>query len=618
MHRKVSGVSFSLLVFLVWAVLFVAWPGYTLHTVDNVRDFRVAMDIASGAVWPAASQPFAGRWQLPPLYFHLLALPLRIWPNEYAVFLFSGVFAAAAIATLAASLRRAVGTTAAAIYAAFAAPAHAAVVFPGVSNPALAFAFVTLMLAAWFHLRTRPAVATPALLVTGWCAVLMHPSALALVAPTIIASGFVASASWRRKPSWIAVLLLAIVSVGWVSQHGVLAPEIRPEESVIGNDWVAVFSRLSSASHWATLWATPWLHVLALEDLNASVGRILVYAAAAAMAAGALLACFAFGSSLAPECRPLRLVAATSALVATAFLATWGFWYLDSLWPVFAVLAAVGWSRLRMLGGPSGYGLAMLAALAAISLPVMVKSIAVRTERYSVGVRGMFFPAMDRTGVLKIPLASALIRYRAFVANRGGCDSSRFVGIDEFWLRDLTLRFAIADCKAAAAAPGLPSRFLVNTGAVADASSAQQSFSDIRLTALPLADVSVDGASSGEILSWAPGLRYSYYEPATLRPGVEIRARIRASPAQEAAVDRSGIDTHLFVAFRCLAAGAANIEAALASQTPLSLNRERTLSPFYYAEFLTPVDSAGDAVITIKSALSCDVAAWADQATTRR
>ncbi len=605
-----AAVFVALPIFLFWATLYLSWPGYTLHTVDNVRDYRVALDIASGADWPLASQPFAGRWQLPPLYFHLLALPLRIWPHEQMVFLFSGLFAAGAIATLAASMARREGWGAAAVYGALAAPPHSAVVFPGVSNSALAFSFVTLMLAAWFQLRTRPAVAMPIMLVMAWCAVLMHPSAVVIVVPACIAAGVLARTAWRQRATWAAALLLAVATVGWVSLHGIVAPEAvtgAPDSF----DSAAAIARLFSASHWAALWGTPWTHMLELRDLRAMLSPAPILAGAGALVIGLALAVI-YGSTQAHrELRLLLLATAASALFATAILSAWGFWYLDSLWPAFAALSACGWSRLANQFRIAGYALAVPAMVAAISLPLLIKETAVRTERYNVGLRGMFLPVDNsHTEAINIPLASALIRYRTFVAHDGGCASSRFVGLDELWLRDLTLRFTIADCARSPVGQPHDPRYLVTTGEPADSIAVQRQFGDVKLLALPSARIAVNGAQVGETQSWSPGRRYSYYEPASLAPGAEIRVEQTLHSTQPPGASAAATRPHLFVVFRCLDAQRSDIEAALESRTPLALNRQRELAQFRYFEFMAPLNEAGNASIATKTALKCDISAW--------
>ncbi len=605
-----------------WAALLLAGLGTTLHTVDNIRDYQVALTIARGEASTWVSQPFAGWLQLPALYFQWLALPLRWAAHELAVFAFVGVCALASVGALAAAVRERFGALAACGYLAFAFPVHAVIIFPGVSNPALAFAGVNFFLAAWLAIERHPGWAPAAMLASAAVAVTMHPSAFAFTGPALAAAVLLQQPVRKSKAFWATGLGLSVLLALWAQAHGFHAPEAASAGRSLGLD--SLLGRLASPSQWVALWSTPWTHLRALPDLVGLVGKPVITGVAmlsSVCAAVGVVVLWRLGHRFAWA---FLLAVGGMLVVSTALLDAWGFWYLDALWPPFALLSGLG-AAGAIRGAARGRWLAIgTLSMLALALPTALKRIVMSTEQYRVETRGFFLPGAHSATRIDIPIASALFWYRDFVAGPGGCDSRRFVGLDEAWLRDLTLRLAFSACPRFGAAASdeavaLPRFSVTDSGSAQWPStrSAVMTFAGYRVDELPRAVVTVTPPGrTNEVLSWRQGARYSYYLPAGLVAGTRIEALPDPDARNPRPAERS--DTRfLMLLFRCTETASADLERALsspsASATSFALRAERALPPLSYSLFSAPISGAPSSVITLAEALpGCDLSAWVD------
>lgn len=605
-----------------WAALLLLGLGTTLHTVDNIRDYRVALAIARGEASTWVSQPFAGWLQLPALYFHVLALPLRWVAHETAVFAFVGVCALLSVSALAAAIRQRFGGLAACSYLAFALPVHAVIIFPGVSNPALAFAGANLFLAAWLAIERHPGWAPTAMLVSAAVAVTMHPSAFAFAGPALAAAVVLQRPVRRSKAFWAAGLSLAVLLLVWAQAHGFRAPEAASSGRSLGLE--SVIGRLASPSQWFALWSTPWAHLHALPDLVGLVGKPVITGVAVL---SSLCAVAGVGVLLRQRDRfawAFLFSIGGMLVVSTALLDAWGFWYLDALWPPFALLAGLGGAR-TIQAVAKGHWLALpVLLMLTLTLPTALKWVVMTEEQYRVETRGFFLPRAHSAARIDIPVASALFRYRDFVASSGGCDSRRFVGLDEAWLRDLTLRLAFSGCaRSSAAASGADvahPRFTVREVASAQQPSARaalMTFAGYRVDELPRARVVITPpGGTNEILSWRQGARYSYYLPAGLVAGTRIEVLPDTEARMARSVDPSSTPI-LMLLFRCTDTALADLERALslasASATPFAFRAKRALPPISYSLISAPIRQSPGTFVTLAQALpGCDLSAWVE------
>ena len=600
----------------LWAALLFSDLGGTLHTVDNIRDFRVASAIASGEAAPLVSQPFAGRWQLPPIYFYAIALPLRVAGTETSIFIFTAFVALAAVALLATVLRRRFGSATAVGYLAVALPAHGVVIFPGVSNSALAFALVSVFLAAWLG-SPRVARAGPLIMMaSGFAAVATHPSAFAIVGPALLLA-LVFQPSVRNQPSaWIGAGVLGGGLGLWLFLHGLAAPEAQAAELDGASLVDAIIGRLFSLDHWIALWSTPWTHLRALPDLASGAFAGIITAAQAimllAMVAGGV---FAWRS---PD-RDVRLLLISVLLMtvtATAAVSAWGFWYLDALWPPAAVLAGFGACGLwrRLASGPHIPRVLLGATAAACLLApaVALKLLVAGSVQYRVFAHGLFLPPGNQATLLEIPLARELLRYRSFVAASGGCQSWRFTGIEEWWLRDLTLRLTVHGCPRSTQPPPAvaPVRYRLERALEPPAEAGGDLvFGGFRLRPLPDATVRIGDSETGEVYGWRQGARYSYYLPEGLARGLPIDARIDSARTATPAVAAPG----LMLLFRCLETDPATLARALDGHGGGKLVAERMLGPIAFRQYRLPLADEASARVALAEALpQCDLAAWVE------
>ncbi len=624
-HGRASDVPVTLWMGVMvgaWAALLFVGLGTTLHTVDNIRDYQAALAIARGEASTWVSQPFAGWLQLPALYFHALALPLRWVAHELAAFAFVGVCALASVGALAAAVRQRFGALAACGYLALALPVHGVIIFPGVSNPALAFAGVNCFLAAWLAIERHPGWAPVAMLASAAVAVTMHPSAFAFVAPALAAAVVLQQPIRRSKPFWATGFGLVVVFALWANTHGFFAPEAASAGRSLGVD--GLIGRLASPSHWFALWSTPWAHLHALPDLVGLVGKPMITGVAMLSSVCAAVGMVVLWQQRDRFARAFLLAVGGMLVLSTALLDSWGFWYLDALWPPFAVLAGLGGAKsIQTVHKGRALATAVLLTLP-LSLPAALKWAVMNTEQYRVETQGFFLPGAHSATQIDIPVASALFRYRDFVAGPGGCDSRRFVGLDEAWLRDLTLRLAFLECpRLGAAASGETAahpRFVVREVASTQPPSTRApvlTFAGHRVDELPPAVVTVTPpGGTNEILSWRQGARYSYYLPAGVVAGTRIEVLPDPDAGNTSPAERSGA-RFLMLLFRCTEPPVADLARLLSSTsgfaTTFALRAERSLPPISYRLLSATLDRSLVAGVSLAAALpGCDLSAWVE------
>lgn len=609
-HRRWDIITGGLL--LLWGVLLLGALGNTLHTVDNVRDFRVALNIANGISFPIASQPFAEQWQLPPAFFYTIALPLVLWKSEYAVFAFVALLVLGSVVALTSALRARYGRVVAACYVAFSIPAHGAVVFHGISNSALSFAAINGMLAALLGTKLAGGRHIARALLLAVLAVCMHPSAFVVVVP-------VCAASMRSHPRlWVRTLVSWPILFGsfalaiWVLRVGIRAPETPALPTVDGATVAAILGNVVDPLHWFHVWLTPWLHVAALLDISAWLRN-------SAMAFGVVFLCMAVGGMRIVwahgerEDRALIIAACCTLLGAALWLRQWGFWYLDALWPMLAVMASVGaGGAIRRFS--IARSRAMVAAFlvgGAFAVPCGVWITIFHTERYAVSTGGLFFPTPTSQDMpLHIPVATGFFRLRGFFVSALQCSPAALVGLDALWLDDLTLRALRDPCSLARDGPLhreiTPKRYWLredrdDRGMRRDYGDMPAiRFSGYSVWALPAIDVRVNGAAPPPLFSDQAGSRYSHF--ATGR--VAANTTISVGPTANAS-------SALHVAFRCLGEDARRIEDKLDVRGDMRQLGSRTLPPFTYAEFRVDGGAAVSPALRLRSSLPCDLSVWA-------
>jgi hypothetical protein len=599
--------AFALLLFLAWGWMLLSALGTTLHSVDNVRDFRVALGIATGEAFPTVSQPFAASKQLPPLFFYTIALPLVLWPTEFAVFAFTAVAVLLSVGFLALAVQRCFGALATITYLALALPPHGAVVFQGVSNPALAFVCINVLLASYLWSQSARTALLMGVVLAAWAAPQMHPSAFFIAAFVFVASLIAGGRAWLRPAPAILLSLLALVTLLWVMRYGLVAPEAQSlGPSGNSSPITAAALRVLSVEHWGALWSTPWVHLQAIAGLPQWISS------AAKIASWVVFASAIFGmwQLVRRGDRALRALAIAlfaNLICVTASLESWGFWYLDASWPMIALCAAIGSARaFRAIWAQRVLWPLTVVALA---LPCALFLVTKARGEYAIAAHGLFLPSPLREETLPVPTARTLIDLRAIVGERAGCDPARVVGIDEAFLRDMTLRTLFLDgCHVRPAVLAqsttdgeriLIRRIESTLPIPGEAEALIASVGPYRVYSLRREAVSVHGRESGALWGSAQGARYGFFAVLGLPKAAIIESRANAGAS-------------LYVGFRCSALNTQTLLAQIDSASKVEVMGERSLPPFTYTELrLTNATDQTDVLrLTARSDLPCDASAW--------
>ena len=201
----------TVLLLLLLVALHVALFGFATLVTDSGRDLANAWAIGHGGPYPAYGPSLFGHWKLGPVWFWILALPLRLSGSIVATAVFVGVLAAAKIPLAYALGRRLVDARLGLIAAAL-------IALPGwdsVGTLVIAHTSVvesTMLATFWLALvawqERRPALVLAASLMLA-LALHAHPTAL-LAAPAV------ALALWRtilapRRWAWLAACAAAFV-----------------------------------------------------------------------------------------------------------------------------------------------------------------------------------------------------------------------------------------------------------------------------------------------------------------------------------------------------------------------------------------------------------------------
>ena len=444
-----------------YALFFFVFTDATTHTVDGVRDFEVARSIARGEFFPTVSQPFAGRYQTPPAYFYLIAIPIMLGGDEHAVMLLIAALSFASVLLLRWQLAQSFGRTVGNLYAITACVFPTSVFLHCITNPSLAYAFSGLIaacvLALWRGERGWGVALVFALVMI----VQMHLSSLPLTA----AVALVMLRFHRRMLSlgaWVTALVCVALCGFWLMKFGYLASDVPPQVATSASaaaTGLGIIARLFSLSQWWDIASVYQQYTGALVDAptwvavcTAFLGAVVVFAVS--------IVCIAVLRGERSVVSVMLFIAVLTITLMVAYLTHWGLWYFDVLQPWIASLCALGLARVLLWAQriPGTYVSALMSqrvAFAAVCVAALSnvlpqgwlhRRLAVHGD-VVVRTSGLFFPSHANADQ-PIPLTSAgsQFAFRKWLATRPELCTNSVVGSYEWLLRDMTLRSAYADC----------------------------------------------------------------------------------------------------------------------------------------------------------------------------
>lgn len=539
---------------IVYAWLFFADAGTTWHSVDTIRDFHAASAIAHGTEFPVASQPWAARYQTPPAYLYLLALPIWLGANELDLMRIIGLIGLGAVGMLHRAIRPVFGADAANIYLTTSFTVSGALFAHSIGNSVLAMSASAMLLALLLRISVQPSTQlAAAMIVLAALLPQLHLSALPLATVTVVI-GLVRyrSAFLRIGPTFL-VLALALATGVWLKLVGGIAPEAESAPGLSRN-LPDILLRIVDLQHWRSLLSTFVRFVDALKpapSLSESYlitlrGLVLLFTVISVGAGSVGIWTLLTNRSVVRSgvARSLAAITVASFFCAGAYVENWGIWYFDSLWPWLSLCVAVGLARIltciqSMLSKCAithhlaTAQLLLLLLLGFIVPPVIAQRALSRDGELAIDAGGLFFsdaPAVKGKSVLVQLSAANQLALRASLRELTNCRSSLAVGLFELYLRDFTLRDTWHGCTPPDDIDGVSRPFLVVRSiapyreAVDWVTQTAAVHGGVRVISLPQQQAEIGASHAGQIQGQIP-LRYAVFRSALIPANTPIRAR---------------------------------------------------------------------------------------------
>lgn len=599
---------------LVLGALLIIFNGVTFHGPDQMRDIEVARRLIHFGEWPISGPTlFNAKFQLPPGFYYLLALPLLAWDSESSVFIAFGALFIGAVWFLWRTIREAYGSIAGLAYVILAFPLFSCIYVHSAWNPALVMTLSSIVLALVLGAEQTDRGWTM-LVVVAFALLQIHPSSV----PILLGVAIFMLSHFRRafRPWTLGVFCgVAVVFVWWLDKSGQFANlgATASDSLQATNQHGSVLSRLLDGRKWATALLMPMNSIKGIVGLPS-----MVYAIASGLlwllGIGVLL-----GVVFAWRNAAMRWVVGVTALwflISMSFLSQGAFWHLDVIYPWLAVLAAYGW---RYAAESTQWTVPLRLPAAALGLALLIGGHSLMylhledRGRFEMRAAPLFFPPLD-AGMQTIPAYTYLQQkmLKQQMATNAICDDD-LAGKEKLIFGNMSIRMPIGvQCAAASERENSRQYFLAY----------DEETSLFRLTdglrpvvaqggnlvyAIDGPRVLIDGQSTANLLS-TKKINYMLFEPARMEHGAHLSFSLTGP-------------TLLRVALRC-----AN-EYALDNKAQWKLTGARELAPFvstqawhlgsiyYDLEWvLAPASASGAAAIaSITEAVDCDVSAVARQ-----
>jgi hypothetical protein len=450
------------LCFAAYSAMLVGLHDVTFHSVDSVRDVAIARAIADGREFPLVSQPWAAKFQTPPGYAYLLAVPFALGGDERTAFLFVGLLCLLSAAFLGVTLWRCLSPLTATLYAATAMVFPTSVFFHSAGNPSFAFAVSAIAAACLIRVAKGEVTASVPLVFTLFLLPQLHLSS----APFVVAIGIWLLLRPRERVSIAARVIGAIgivVWAAWIAGFGLFAPEYlatHVAESSILQSLREVGARVLDWQHWYALATTYVRYAQQLVGTPIWI-TVFVFAIATYMVIG-LLVCGWCALRRADDSteRVIFAVTGVSTTASAAYLSEWGVWYFDSWLPWLATTAAIGFARLlASVSMQRTLAVAVLAVFALINVtPQGWLHHRLLSHGYveisPAGLFGSRTPSLA-TDPIVVLSARPQLAYRDFIVASSIC-LDHVVSVAEWYLRDVTRRDGYVDCASSTRAANSP------------------------------------------------------------------------------------------------------------------------------------------------------------------
>jgi hypothetical protein len=600
----------AILCFASYAVLLFVLHDATFHTVDSVRDVVRAREIADGRAFPLVSQPWAAKYQTPPGYLYLLAIPFFFGGDERVAFLFVAGICFFSMGWLWYTLWHRSDRLIATAYAATAVVFPASTFLHSVGNAPLAFAASSLALACVIRVACGERGASLLLVLMLALMPQLHLSSVPIVLTVAIWLVW----RFRTRMTKAAIFVAAILSAAfftWLFRYGYLAAEYLDAQRVVDVNASSVVSRLVDWHQWRAL-ATTYANyaksiVAAPTWLVASVVATSGYLIVATIATF-FCSMKKNASHASPAIAPVAAVTALSIVAFAAYLEGWGVWYFDSLLPWMSVSAAAGLTFLfRAARGSRLSPVLWFALLAGINIApqAWLHTKLAANGFIEFGLSGLYASrhAAVHTDVVPVVSARMQLDRRDRLLDGAFCLDD-VVGVAEWFLRDITLRDGYARCDQRAAAHSRAKMYThLKTFAAMDPTEPTAVANPLEMRSLPPQRILINGVPRSSMFG-DKLIRYGLYAPFEHATPFVIAVEPPIDTAQS-----------LRIALRCFGVARADdiqwsIENADVKQMRIAV--DRAMSAIRYMEFeLKLLPSRENSTrISANNASRCDVSAY--------
>ncbi|KQB56036.1 hypothetical protein IPV27_01345 [Acidovorax sp. SD340] len=446
-RQRTSSYWIALIFVAILGAIQVYFFDITFHGPDQIRDVEIARRLIHHQEWPLNGPPLFGeRFNLPPGFYYLLALPLLVRDTEAAIFITFGALFALSVWYLLRVIHAQLGSRCALAYAVLAFPVFASFYTHSAWNPALVMTLSNVVLGLFISLAQQHRHDGLLLPLAAFLLVQIHPSA----APLLLGLGAYALLNYQvllNRRTLASLLLIAGMTAVWGSQSGavskLLSPAPASAATASGHGWL---SNLLDMDKWRDVFLMPYSAIESIQPAISGLGALTAFHLTL-MLGGVLL-----GIVYAAKERTLRWILLTTVLwfiVSMAFLSQGAFWHLDVVHPWLAVLAAYGLARASEKASLSTGHFNALATTSLVLVVVAHLNLYLQFEKrgkYDLLLASLFFPKLEPLEY-KIPgyTFKYLHEMRDGLSSRGICQD-QVIGLDPMVMGNAVNRKLDAPC----------------------------------------------------------------------------------------------------------------------------------------------------------------------------
>ena len=227
-RQRTSSYWIALIFVAILGAIQVYFFDITFHGPDQIRDLEIARRLIHHQEWPLNGPPLFGeRFNLPPGFYYLLALPLLVRDTEAAIFITFGALFALSVWYLLRVIHAQLGSRCALAYAVLAFPVFASFYTHSAWNPALVMTLSNVVLGLFISLAQQHRHDGLLLPLAAFLLVQIHPSA----APLLLGLGAYALLNYQvllNRRTLASLLLIAGMTAVWGSQSGAVSKLLSP------------------------------------------------------------------------------------------------------------------------------------------------------------------------------------------------------------------------------------------------------------------------------------------------------------------------------------------------------------------------------------------------------